>query len=408
MERRDAILKHVTKLQQGIEVGPWFSPLAPKREGFNCLVLDVFDTETLRETARRDPNVPDDRIEFIEPVDIIGTSTNIESVIAERNQLGTFDYVISSHNFEHLPNPIKFLQGCGSVLKENGYLSMAIPDRRTCFDYFRPHTTLGAWIEAFLEDRNRPTFAQVFEQNSLHSRYKIGSEELTGFSLNDDPEQVVALQTLREAYETWISRKKSNDSNYYDAHCWLFTPSVFHQLISDTEFLGLSPFSVEEVSESNGNEFYVHLKNTGYKIYSTEETRAHYEKRQRLLHNIECESGYHSITSFKMRSELTHKTRDDISHGSIFTRLGVASGDIEAAHTQIDNLHHQLDQTQNRINELSKLIEHERHAHIQHLNDLDRFISEQRAHIADLHQSTSWKITAPLRRIKLALRRLTI
>ncbi|KVQ43600.1 hypothetical protein WK03_17000 [Burkholderia cepacia] len=408
MERRDAILKHVTKLQQGIEVGPWFSPLAPKREGFNCLALDVFDTETLRETARLDPHVPDDRIEFIEPVDIIGTSTNIESVIAERNLLGTFDYVISSHNFEHLPNPIKFLQGCGKVLKENGYLSMAVPDRRTCFDYFRPHTTLGAWIEAFLDDRDRPTLAQVFEQNSLHARYKIGDEELTGFSLSSDPNRVVALRTLREAYETWVSRKNSDDTNYYDAHCWLFTPSVFRLLISDTEFIGLSPFSVEEVSESNGNEFYVHLRNTGYKSYSDEQIHAHYEARQHLLHNIECEAGFHSVDVFRMRAELMRTSHDDAGGSSdIFEKLGVPNGDREAARERIDALYRQLDENRHLIDEFKKLIEHERSDYMRRIKDLDRFVLEQRSHITDLHQSTSWKMTAPLRRIKLALKRLT-
>jgi len=408
MERRDAILKHVTKLQRGIEVGPWFSPLAPKREGFNCLALDVFDTETLRETARRDPHVPNDRIEFIEPVDIIGTSTNIETVIAERNLLGTFDYVISSHNFEHLPNPIKFLQGCGVVLKENGYLSMAVPDKRTCFDYFRPHTTLGAWIEAFFDDRDRPTLTQVFEQNSLHSRYKVGSEELTGFSLNDDPDQVVALQTLREAYETWIDRNNSKDTNYYDAHCWLFTPSVFRQLISDAEFLGISPFSVEDVSESNGNEFYVHLRNTGYKTFSAEQIRVYYETRQHLLHSIESEAGYHSSNSFKMREKLMRTTHNNPDQVSIFAKLGAPNGDLEAACERIDALHRQLDDNRHVIDEFEKLIEQERNNYTQRIKDLDRFVSEQRSHITDLHQSTSWKMTAPLRRVKLALKRLTM
>jgi SAM-dependent methyltransferase len=407
MERRNAILKHVTKLQQGIEVGPWFSPLAPKREGFNCLALDVFDTETLRETARRDPYVPDDRIEFIEPVDIIGTSTNIESVIAERNQLGTFDYVISSHNFEHLPNPIKFLQGCGKVLKEGGYLSMAVPDRRTCFDYFRPHSTLGGWIEAFLEDRDRPTRAQVFEQNSLGSRYKAGNEELAGFSLNDNPEQVVALRTVREAYETWVNRRKSGDTHYYDAHCWLFTPGVFRQLVTDAEFLGLSPFSVEEISASHGNEFYVHLRNTGYKTYSDEQTHAHYDARQNLLHSIESEAGYHSTEVFGMRSQLMRTDQNGAGLPDIFSQLGVPSGDLGAAHACIDNLHRHLDESRRVIDEFEKRIERERSDHMQHIKDLDRFVLEQRSHIADLHRSTSWKLTAPLRRVKLALKKLT-
>ena len=57
MDRRDAILKYITKEQRGIEIGPWFNPLAPKREGYSCLALDVFDSETLRKRAVDDPNI---------------------------------------------------------------------------------------------------------------------------------------------------------------------------------------------------------------------------------------------------------------------------------------------------------------------------------------------------------------
>jgi SAM-dependent methyltransferase len=148
MDRREQILKHVDKDKKGLEIGPWFAPLAPKREGYNCLSLDVFDAQTLREKAEQDLNIPKSSIPLIEEVDILGTATDLEDAIAARDAVGTFDYIISSHNFEHLPNPIKFLRGCEKALKPGAYLSMAVPDKRACFDYFRPISTLGALIEA--------------------------------------------------------------------------------------------------------------------------------------------------------------------------------------------------------------------------------------------------------------------
>ena len=102
MDRREQVLKHITKDQKGIQIGPWFNPLAPKREGYNCLSFDVLDTETLRKNAERDPFVHNSVIPSIEEVDIIGSSTEIYDVIAARGDLSTFDYIISSHNFEHL------------------------------------------------------------------------------------------------------------------------------------------------------------------------------------------------------------------------------------------------------------------------------------------------------------------
>jgi hypothetical protein len=304
MERKTEVRKNITKTQKGIEVGPWFSPLAPKKEGYNCLSLDVFDTETLRERAKTDPLVADDKIQFIEPVDLIGTATAIDKILEHRGELGTFDYIISSHNFEHSPNPIKFLKGCGRVLKPGGFLSMAIPDKRACFDYFRPHTTLAQWLEAFFADRERPSFTQVFEHFSLHSRFRVGEELQAGFTLSEDPRNVCAVQSLRQGYEAWVSLEATQDPTYYDTHCSIFTPSSFRLLLSDAAFLGLSPFAVEEVSKANGNEFYVHLRNAGYHAYTEEETAQHYAARQQLLHAIGDECSYNSVALYDARNSI--------------------------------------------------------------------------------------------------------
>jgi hypothetical protein len=52
VDRRDAILKYTTKEQRGIEIGPWFNPIASKREGYRCLVLDVFDSGNAQKAGR--------------------------------------------------------------------------------------------------------------------------------------------------------------------------------------------------------------------------------------------------------------------------------------------------------------------------------------------------------------------
>src|SRR3954469_3901878 len=127
MDRRDAILKYATKQQRGIEIGPWFNPIAPKREGYQCLALDVFDSQTLRQRAAVDPNISHEAAEMIEEVDLVGSSTHVGELVRARGEAGSFDYIVSSHNFEHLPNPIRFLQGCADAVKPGGVLSMAIP-----------------------------------------------------------------------------------------------------------------------------------------------------------------------------------------------------------------------------------------------------------------------------------------
>jgi hypothetical protein len=94
VDRREAILKYTTKEQRGIEIGPWYNPIASKRDGYRCLVFDVFDSKTLRKRAIDDPNIPASSIPLIEDVDLVGSSTRIGELIRARGEAGTFDYVV--------------------------------------------------------------------------------------------------------------------------------------------------------------------------------------------------------------------------------------------------------------------------------------------------------------------------
>ena len=69
---------------------------------------------------------------------------------------------------------------------------MAIPDRRACFDYFRPVTRLSDWIQAFVEDRNRPSLAQGFDSKELFARYDDGKQRAFAFLRNIPPEKMSA------------------------------------------------------------------------------------------------------------------------------------------------------------------------------------------------------------------------
>ncbi|WP_424361264.1 methyltransferase domain-containing protein [Methylocystis parvus] len=289
MDRQTELLKHVSKDALGVEIGPYFSPLAPKRDGYNCLSLDVFDTEAVKARARMDPSLSDEKVELIETIDLVGSAVNIDALLREKGVAGDIDYVVSSHNFEHLPNPIAFLQACGRVIRKGGYLSMALPDKRACFDFFRPRTNLSAWIEAYFEGRGRPTLAQIFDQDSSIARCANGETSSITFFVGEDIEKISVAPALREAFAAWAQRREVGDQNYYDVHCWVFTPSSFRMLLSDLYFLGLSPFAVEEVTDSALSEFYVHLRHEGYKAFSPEETEAHDAARQLLLRGAVAE-----------------------------------------------------------------------------------------------------------------------
>ncbi|GAB2799857.1 methyltransferase domain-containing protein [Dyella kyungheensis] len=372
MDRRDSILKYIAKEQRGIEIGPWFGPLAPKRDGYQCLALDIADTDTLKRRASEDVRRPPEDIDRIEEVDLLGSSTDISELVKRRHQLGTFDYVVSSHNVEHMPNPIRFFQGCGRVLKQGGIISMAVPDRRACFDYFRPLTKLAEWIEASLEERNRPTFAQRFEFDTTFAQYDDGKQSVSSFHCKVQPSMVSAIFNLDTAFQQWLDRRQQKDPPYLDTHCWVFTPASFELLIRDSAYLGLIPFELVEISETAGNEFYVHLRATT----STHTLRpANYEAiRNSILRRVLDEAAVTSALRYD--AELESKRAAEPDAQSVDAKH--PHDGVEAEPAPVDT---RLNVANLRIRQLEEAM-------------------------AELHASSSWRLTEPLRRIVTHLRRL--
>lgn len=305
MDRIKTITKFITKEMLGIEVAPWHSPLAPKRQGYNCISLDIFDTDDLRNRSQNDELLPDEKLANIENVDIVGNANDIAELVDKRGELGTYDYIISSHNFEHLPNPIKFLQGCGRVLKKNGLISMAIPDKRGCFDYFRPHSTTSDFIEAFFEERKSPTLAQQFAHASLTARYNGNIV----FMQNENPVNISSSKTLAADFKNWLDRRNKEipPHLYADAHCSVFTPASFFLIINDLRFLRLSNFEVIAIEPTGGAEFFVHLRNMGDDTKINE--ASFFQSRHMLLHAINDEIGSNSSHAYKVMQSLMATAR---------------------------------------------------------------------------------------------------
>jgi len=299
MDRRDIIREFARKEGRGVEIGPYFAPIVPKSDGWNVLTLDVFDRVKLRELAAADSNIPPSSIPNIEEVDLLGPAHRLGELVASRGEAGQIDFIISSHNFEHLPNPIAFLRACSDALRPGAVLSMAIPDKRTCFDYFRPLSTLAAMLEAYAENRDRPNATQLLELETLHARYHMETGDVGSFFLNSDPRQVIALRTMEEAYANWKSRttRDADRQIYEDCHCWTFTPSSFRLLMLDLHFLGLIDFEPIKISDTQGHEFFVHLRSLRGIETASPNTDSYYAERQALLHAVNWDSSVNAVPS---------------------------------------------------------------------------------------------------------------
>lgn len=277
--RQELLLKHVTRDALGLEIGPHVAPLAPKAAGYNCLSLDVIDTEEARRLALADAHVPNELVSRLEPVDIVGSAVDVGDLVTAKVGEHALDYILSSHNFEHIPDPIRFLQGCARALKPGGHLSMALPDLRCSIDHFRWPSVLGDWLEAYGAGRQRPTNAQFFAATSNMAFVRGAHGLMAGWSIDVPRDSIVPERRMTEAYQEWSEFHAAPSVAYRDCHCSTFTPASVTQLLLEARFVGLITLDVEEVTNLHGGEFFVHLRSSDDGPPSAE---AFYRERERL------------------------------------------------------------------------------------------------------------------------------
>lgn len=74
-----------------------------------------------------------------------------------------YDFVLSSHNLEHIANPIKALLNWKRALKPYGFLLVVLPDKHRTFDYGRPLTTLEHMRDDYARNMGEDDMTHVEE-----------------------------------------------------------------------------------------------------------------------------------------------------------------------------------------------------------------------------------------------------
>ena len=89
----------------GLEIGPSFSPLYSKAEGFNVQILDHCSADELKEKYYSHENIAKKSLELIEEVDYILES---DGKFPDKMQGSKFEYRVANHVIEHSPDLIQF------------------------------------------------------------------------------------------------------------------------------------------------------------------------------------------------------------------------------------------------------------------------------------------------------------
>jgi SAM-dependent methyltransferase len=245
-DRAATLTKNLKLEKQGLEIGPLARPIVPKK-GTGVLYADHLPTDKLHDKYRGDERVSNEQIQG---VDIVVGPSGIADAVGSRR----FNYVLASHVIEHIPNPLEWFNEIYGFMEPGGILSLAIPDKRYCFNRLRGLTTVADWIGAWLQKATRPTPVQILDQLSNEVRYHgdIAWEE------NIDSHDLTRAVAQREALKIAIDAMYSDE--YRDIHCWVFTPRSFCNLLRRLSVFGLFNFCVANFHDTVGGEFFVQLQ----------------------------------------------------------------------------------------------------------------------------------------------------
>lgn len=249
-----------------LEIGPLCNPcMVGKRR--NVYTVDYFTKEELMQNYIKDPNVDTSKICHVNYV--IKDKLKYSDVITDKR----FDVCFSSHNIEHVPCLITFLNNVSSVLNPNSYIFLCIPDYRYCFDHFRKPSTIFDVLDSYYNNRDKPSPVAFLESryinthndsvkhwdtlyNSIQNMFVSINEEKAFMDKNKE-KIINEIENIKNAFT--ICNEK-----YIDSHCWKFNAFIFRdiiQILFSTKFIDLNVVRVYKTLKGS-NEFYAILQKT--------------------------------------------------------------------------------------------------------------------------------------------------
>jgi Methyltransferase domain len=252
--RAAILLAPVPQSAQIIEIGPSYNPIAPKAEGWNTKTIDYTTREKLMAHYCGQPGVDVNRIE---EVDFIWTGGMLSDAVPTVLH-GTFDAFIASHVIEHTPDLIAFLNAAAVLLRSDGTVVLAIPDKRYCFDYFQPLSTTGQVLAAHAENRSRHTSRMAFD----HVAYVVKNGGVGAWSQHP-VRDLSFFHSIEEAQKFFASTHRKEGQDYVDLHNWRFTPASFELVMLELAQLGETDWRVDRITPASGCEFFAWLRRGG-------------------------------------------------------------------------------------------------------------------------------------------------
>lgn len=218
--KREKLSKQFIK-GEGIEIGALHLPLKVYKA--KVTYVDRMNVGDLRKHYPELGKFPFMRVDVID---------NGECLRKIKNE--SQDFVISNHFIEHCENPIAVLKNHLRVLKRNGTLYWAIPDKRHTFDNVRNLTTV----------------------DHINNDFKRGGKYSRKAHYYEWVEKIIGLKNSAA-----VKKSKELMSTKYSIHFHVWTSKSFLEFLLFTKKTYKFPFTILKVV-ANINEFIVILKKT--------------------------------------------------------------------------------------------------------------------------------------------------
>lgn len=279
MNRIEKTLATVNLEGFGLEIGPSYNPIIPKSTNARIKTVDHLDRQGLLDKYR---HLPTESLNAIEEVDYVWSKGSLLELIGYETK---FDFIVASHFIEHTTDFLGFLQDCECLLKENGVLTLVVPDKRFCFDRLKSLTTIGSVISSHQTPRHYHSAGSILD----HLAYSVS---MNGDQLGWDAtvRGQLQLQHPQIGYVRNLLDEGIFELSYIDIHRWIFTPTSFSLLVQDLHELGYIALVENNGFETTNFEFFISL--------STDSTKFKYKDRLEMLLKIENEISFQG-TAFK-------------------------------------------------------------------------------------------------------------
>ena len=252
LERSTSVLSRCEVERRGLEIGPYFSPVTD-RSVHDVLYVDCCDEGELQRKFRENPDAVGKKLPPIDAVWAPGRP--LSDCISHE----PFYYAVASRVFEHVPNPLGWLQELLDVLQPRSMIALVVPDHRRTIDCYRKPTTFAQVMGWSVEKPIRPTPSQVmgFLSESFEDDGTVDfDQQLPPFS------EMKRHYTDKDAFgfAEFVKREKY----YLDVHCSVWTPESFVDVFSrviacghlDGEIVG----PIDNFPGSGPEEFLVYLR----------------------------------------------------------------------------------------------------------------------------------------------------